>query len=67
MLKKVDAMRPLAAAMTALVASVAHAAGDSGTGSMGEMQLSGTHFLMILGAMAALGVVIYVVAKFAGR
>jgi hypothetical protein len=60
-------MRSLAAVTTALVASVAQAAGDSGTGSMGEMQLSGTHFLMILGAMAVLGVVIYVVAKFAGR
>jgi hypothetical protein len=66
-MKKVDAMRPLAAAMTALVATAAHAAGDSGTGSMGEMQLSGTHFLMIIGAMVVLGLVIYVVAKFAGR
>ena len=66
-MKKVDAMRPLAAAMTALVATAAHAAGDSGTGSMGEMQLTGTHFMMIVGAMVVLGIVIYFVAKVAGR
>jgi hypothetical protein len=66
-MKKVDAMRPVAAAITALAATAAQAAGDSGTGSMGEMQLSGTHFLMILGGMAALGLVVWLVAKFAGR
>ncbi len=62
-----SAARTIAAAAVAASTSVALAAGDSGTGSMGEMQLSGGHFLMILGGMAALGVVVYIVAKFAGR
>jgi hypothetical protein len=66
-MKKVEAMRPVVAAITALAATAAQAAGDSGTSSMGEMQLSGAHFFMILGGMVVLGLVVWLVAKFAGR
>jgi hypothetical protein len=59
--------RSAAATALAITATLARAGGDSGTGSMGEMQLSGGHFLMILGGMAGLGVVVWAVAKFAGK
>jgi len=60
-------IRTLVATLGTAAASTALAAGDSGTSSMGEMQLNGGHFLMILGGMAALGGVVWVVAKFAGK
>jgi hypothetical protein len=60
-------VRSAVASTLALTATVAQAGGDSGTGSMGEMQVTGGHFFMILGGMAGLGVVVWLVAKFAGK
>ena len=59
--------RSAAATALVLTATLARASGDSGTGARGEMQLSGGPFLMILGGMAGLGVVVWLVAKFAGK
>ena len=66
-MKKLHAVRAALAAAALTAGDVALAAGDSGTGSMGEMQLTGTHFLMMLGGLAALGVVIYFVAKLTSK
>jgi hypothetical protein len=64
---KKHAVRAALAAATLAASGSALAAGDSGTGSMGEMQLSGTHFLMMLGALVLLGVVIYFLAKLTSK
>ena len=53
----------LAAAAWSTATSVALASEDSGTSAVGEMQVSGSQFAMILGAVVALGLVIWVVAK----
>jgi hypothetical protein len=58
-MKKLTALATLAAASSAL------ASGDSGTSGMGEMQISGAQFGMMLGALVGLGVVIWIVAKVA--
>lgn len=54
-------------AATALLAApgLALASGDSGTGAVAEMQVTGKQFGMMIGALVALGVVIWLVAKFA--
>ena len=57
-------------AMTAAlvgVARVAQASGDSGTGAMGEMDVSGTQLAMIVGGLVAMGVVMWLVIKVLGR
>jgi hypothetical protein len=64
---KFRAVRWLAAMAATATATIAQAAGDSGTGSMGEMQLSGAHLAMMVGGLVALGGVVWVVAKFAGK
>jgi hypothetical protein len=43
---------------------LALAAGDTGTGDVAQMQVSGKQFGMMVGALVALGVVIWLVAKF---
>jgi hypothetical protein len=57
------AMRSGAAAVLAGVAQVAQAAGDSGTSAVGEMQVSGAQLGMMVGALAGLGVVVWLLAK----
>jgi hypothetical protein len=54
---------------TALLASAstALASGDSGTGAVGEMSISGGQFAMMVGALVGLGVIVWVVAKFASK
>ena len=54
-------------AASLLSASNAFAAGDSGTSSVGEMNLTGGQFMMLVGALVGLGVVIWLVAKVASR
>jgi hypothetical protein len=54
----------LAAALLAS-ASNALASGDSGTGAVGEMTISGGQFAMMVGALVGLGVVVWLVAKVA--
>ncbi len=56
-------MRATAAVLATAVASLARAGGDSGTSSMGEMQVSGSHFGMMIGGLVLLGVVIWGIAK----
>jgi hypothetical protein len=61
---------PARAALAAAVltaASAARAGGDSGTSSMGEMQISGTTFLLMLGGLAAVGVVVWLLARVVSR
>jgi flagellar biogenesis protein FliO len=56
------ALRIVAAALAA--PGLALASGDTGTGAVAEMQVSGKQFGMMVGALVALGVVIWLVAKF---
>jgi hypothetical protein len=59
-------MKKLPVALAALaVASRALASGDSGTSGVGEMSISGAQFAMMVGALAGLGVVVWLVAKVA--
>jgi hypothetical protein len=67
MTNKLEAVRAAVAAAILTVAGVARAGGDSGTGSMGEMSISGSQFGMMVGGLAVLGVVIWGVAKFTSR
>jgi hypothetical protein len=48
-------------------AAAARASGDSGTGSMGEMQVSGTHLAIMVAALVGLGVVVWLMAKVMNR
>lgn len=57
------AAKTLAASAAALTASLALAGGDSGTQSMGEMNLTGAQFGMMIGAVVVLGIVIWLVVK----
>jgi hypothetical protein len=59
--------RALAAWVSLLMSNIAAAAGDSGTGSVGEMQLSASQFGMVLGGAVALGVAIWLVSKLLNR
>ncbi|HSD20178.1 MAG TPA: hypothetical protein VLC54_09075 [Anaeromyxobacter sp.] len=59
--------RAAVAAAVLSAASAAHAGGDSGTSSMGEMQLTGTHFLFMVGGLAGMGVVVWLLAKVVNR
>jgi hypothetical protein len=56
----------LAAALLA-TASNALASGDTGTGGVGEMSISGGELAMMVGALVGLGLVVWVVAKVATK
>jgi hypothetical protein len=56
-------MKSGAAAVLATVAQVAQAAGDSGTSSVGEMQVTGSQLAMMVGALVGLGLVVWLLAK----
>jgi hypothetical protein len=60
-------VRAATAAAILSAASAAQAAGDSGTSSVGEMQVTGTHFLIMVGGLAGLGVVVWLLAKVVNR
>jgi len=63
-------MRKLQAAVAAVTLSAANAAlasGDTGTGGVGEMNLSGAQFFMLVGGLVALGVVVWLVVKIASK
>lgn len=51
------------ATLFSLASSLSLASGDSGTSSMSELNLTGIQFLMLLGGVAVLGVVIWLVVK----
>ncbi|HEU4402398.1 MAG TPA: hypothetical protein VFT43_09860, partial [Candidatus Polarisedimenticolia bacterium] len=46
--------------------ALALASGDSGTGAVSEMQVSGKQFMMMIGALVVMGVVVYGAAKLTG-
>ena len=51
------------AAVLVAAAQVARAAGDSGTSSVAEMQVTGAQLAMMVGGLAGLGVVVWLLAK----
>lgn len=61
------ALRSGAALALCGAAGLARAAGDSGTSSMGEMQVSGSHLAIMVGALVGLGVVVWLLAKLMNR
>ena len=64
---KSNTARCVAATTLATLATVAYASGDSGTGSVGEMQVTGSMLGMIVGGVAVMGVVIWILVKFLSR
>ncbi len=66
-MRRLAAVRAAAAALAVSAARAALAAGDSGTSSAGEMQLTGGQFAMMVGGLVGLGVVIWIVTKVVSR
>lgn len=46
---------------------LALASGDSGTGAVGEMNLSGGQFFLLVGGVVAVGIVLWLVSKFISK
>ena len=57
----------IAAGAALAIANVAHAGGDSGTEAMGEMTVTGSQFLMMIGGFLGLGAAVWVVVKAMNR
>ena len=56
--------RLLSATSLALTTGLALAAGpDSGTSTVGDLEITGGQFLMLLGGVAAAGVLVWIVIK----
>ncbi len=66
-MKMSNTVRSAAAGLTASVATVALASGDSGTGAVGEMPVTGGMIGMIVGGLVVMGIVIYVLVKFLNK
>jgi hypothetical protein len=66
-MKKLQAVRTAAATALVAGARVAQAAGDSGTSSVGDMNVSGAQLGMIIGGVAVMGVVIWLLIKFVSK
>jgi len=66
-MNELHATRGAVAAAILCAAGTALAAGDSGTSSVGEMQVSGAQFFMMVGGLIGLGVVVWIVSKFVGK
>lgn len=63
-----NTIRSAAALFSAGLANVALAAGgDTGTGAVSEMQITGGQFGMMVGGLVVLGLVIWGVAKFTSK
>lgn len=63
-------MRSLKTSLSLALAAcsqLAIAAGDSGTGAVGEMNLSGGQFLLLVGGVAAVGIALWLVSKFISK
>jgi hypothetical protein len=54
----------IAAAAIAFPGLALAAGGDTGTGAVAEMQVSGKQLGMMVGALVGLGVVVWIIAKF---
>jgi hypothetical protein len=61
------AISTLSGAVLSMLATAAYAVGESGTGSVSEMQVSGSTLAMLFGGIAVLGVVIWGVIKVLNR
>jgi hypothetical protein len=57
----------IAAGAALAFASVARAGGDSGTEAMGEMTVTGSQFLMMVGGLLGLGAAVWLVVKAMNR
>jgi hypothetical protein len=62
-------MKKLSVVVAAALATASNAlaSGDTGTGGVGEMSISGGQFAMMVGALVGLGVIVWVVAKVASK
>lgn len=58
-----DAVQGTMTLALALPLAVRAAGGDSGTGAVGEMEVSGSQLLMIFGGVAAVGIALWLVIK----
>jgi hypothetical protein len=61
------AARTTAAAVALAAAGTALASGDSGTGAVAEMEVSPMVFLYLLGGLAGMGIVIWLMLKVMNR
>jgi hypothetical protein len=59
--------RAVAALTGTAFATLARASGDTGTGAVSEMQITGGQFGMMVGGLVVLGLAIWVVAKFTSK
>jgi hypothetical protein len=57
----------IAAGAALAFASAAYAGGDSGTEAMGEMSVTGSQFLMMVGGLLGLGAAVWFVVKAMNR
>jgi hypothetical protein len=65
---KIAAAPRLATALAlSVAAATARAAGDSGTSSMGDMNITGAQLGMMVGGLVGLGVVFWLLAKVLSR
>jgi hypothetical protein len=60
-------VRRVAAGAVLAFATVAHAGGDSGTEAMGEMSVTGSQFLMMVGGLLALATAVWLVVRAMNR
>ena len=65
-MRKLHIVRTTTAVVTAAAASLARAAGDSGTSSVAEMQVTPLMFFGLLAAVVGLGLLLLAMAKFMG-
>lgn len=61
-------LKYLTLVLSVLLSRLAFAAGgESGTDAVGEMQVTGLQFFGLIGALAVLGVVVWLVAKYLNK
>jgi hypothetical protein len=61
-------LRSAAAAAALTIAQLARAGGDAtGTEAVGQMQVSGSTFALMVGGLVGLGVVVWLVTKFVSK
>ena len=64
---KFNTARSAVAAVTMTFATSALAASESGTEAVGEMQVTGSMLAMVVGGVAVMGIVIWVLIKFLNK
>ncbi|WP_242346019.1 hypothetical protein [Anaeromyxobacter terrae] len=66
-MKTASQLRTAAAAATLGFATLGRAMEATGTEAVGQMQISGSTFALMIGAIVGLGVVVWLVSKFVSR